>query len=74
MFIAMAPLLVPLAIWIYTLVFAFASLWFAHYALAALQRMRAVVPVEVLDADPQRVSPPDPAEDAKRLGGPESAP
>lgn len=74
MFVAMAPLLVPLAIWIYTLVFAFASLWFAHYALAALQRMRAVVPVEVLDADPQRVSPRDPAEDAKRLGGPESAP
>jgi hypothetical protein len=40
MFIALAPLLVPLAIWIYTLVFAFASLWFAHYALAALERMR----------------------------------
>ena len=26
-----SPLLVPLAIWIYTLVFAFSSLWFAHY-------------------------------------------
>lgn len=33
--------LVPLAIWIYTLVFAFSSLWFTHYALAALQRLRA---------------------------------
>ena len=33
--------LVPLAIWIYTLVFAFASLWFAHYCLAALERLRA---------------------------------
>jgi len=47
MFIAMAPLLVPLAIWIYTLVFAFASLWFAHYLLAALERRRqqeALVP------------------------------
>ena len=33
--------LVPLAIWIYTLVFAFSSLWFAHYALAALERLRA---------------------------------
>ena len=32
--------LVPLAIWIYTLVFAFSSLWFAHYALAALERLR----------------------------------
>ena len=33
-------ILVPLAIWIYTLVFAFSSLWFAHYALAALQDLR----------------------------------
>ncbi len=41
MFIALAPLLVPVAIWIYTLVFAFASLWFAHYTLAALQTLRA---------------------------------
>uniref|UniRef100_UPI00403F0C29 EI24 domain-containing protein n=1 Tax=Acidovorax sp. DW039 TaxID=3095606 RepID=UPI00403F0C29 len=32
--------LVPLAIWIYTLVFAFSSLWFTHYGLAALQRLR----------------------------------
>ena len=40
MFIAMAPLLVPVAIWIYTLVFAFASLWFAHYALDCLQALR----------------------------------
>lgn len=33
--------LVPLAIWIYTLVFAFSALWFAHYCLAALQALRA---------------------------------
>jgi hypothetical protein len=39
--IVMAPLLVPLAIWIYTFVFAFSSLWFAHYALAALAALRA---------------------------------
>lgn len=71
MFIAMAPLLVPLAIWIYTLVFAFASLWFAHFALAALQRLRAVVPVEVLDADPLRVTDPDPPDGTRRLNGPE---
>jgi len=50
LFIAMAPLLVPVAIWIYTLVFAFASLWFAHYGLAALQKMRADRGIEVLDA------------------------
>lgn len=40
MFIALAPLLVPVAIWIYTLVFAFSSLWFAHYALTLLEQMR----------------------------------
>jgi len=40
MFIAMAPLLVPVAIWLYTLVFAFSSLWFAHYCLAALEQLR----------------------------------
>jgi hypothetical protein len=33
-------LLVPVAIWIYMLVFAFASLWFSHFCLAALQAMR----------------------------------
>jgi len=41
MFIPLAPFLVPIAIWIYTLVFAFSALWFAHYALAALAVMRA---------------------------------
>jgi hypothetical protein len=40
MFIAMAPILVPLAIWIYTLVFAFSSLWFSHFCLAALEQLR----------------------------------
>ena len=34
-------ILVPIAIWIYTLVFALSSLWFAHYCLAALQALRA---------------------------------
>jgi hypothetical protein len=46
--IPLAPALAVLSIWIYTLVFAFSSLWFAHYALAALQRERAQVEVEVL--------------------------
>ena len=36
-----APLLIVVAIWLYTLVFAFSSLWFAHYLLAALERLRA---------------------------------
>lgn len=41
LFVAVAPLLAPVAIWIYTLVFAFSALWFAHYLLAALQLQRA---------------------------------
>ena len=41
LFVALAPVLVPIAIWIYTLVFAFAALWFTHYCLAALQAQRA---------------------------------
>ncbi len=41
MFVALAPVLVPVAIWIYTLVFAFAALWFAHFTLSALEALRA---------------------------------
>ena len=33
--------LMPVAIWVYTLVFAFSALWFTHYSLAALQALRA---------------------------------
>jgi len=36
-----APVLVVLSVWLYTVVFAFASCWFAHYLLAALQKLRA---------------------------------
>lgn len=57
LFIAMAPVLVPVAIWIYTLVFAFSALWFAHFLLAALEALRAEAlpsapapaPLEVLE-------------------------
>lgn len=41
LFAAAFVVLVPVAIWIYTLVFAFSSLWFAHYCLAALEKLRA---------------------------------
>ncbi len=40
MAVVMAPLMVPLAIWIYTLVFVFSALWFAHFCLAALTELR----------------------------------
>lgn len=49
MVIVWAPILLPLSVWLYTLVFAFSSLWFVHYCLAALQALRmrtqAVAPV-----------------------------
>lgn len=38
--VAAFVVLVPLAIWLYTMVFALASLWFAHFCLAALQVLR----------------------------------
>jgi hypothetical protein len=37
---ASAPLLMGVSVWFYTLVFAFSSLWFTHYLLAALQNLR----------------------------------
>ena len=39
-FAAAFVVLIPLGIWIYTLVFTFSSLWFAHYCLAALKNYR----------------------------------
>lgn len=45
MALALAPLLVLVSVWLYTLVFAFSTAWFAHYALAALQARREQEPV-----------------------------
>jgi hypothetical protein len=56
LFAAAFVILVPVAIWIYTLVFAFSSLWFAHFALAALHALReephTAAVDQVLDAAP----------------------
>lgn len=41
LFAAAFVILVPLAIWIYTLVFAFSALWFSHFCLSALEKLRA---------------------------------
>jgi len=46
--IFLIPLWLKLAIWIYTFVFVFSSLWFAHYCLDALVQLRAVQPVPLL--------------------------
>jgi len=71
LFAAAFVILVPVAIWIYTLVFAFSSLWFAHFALAALHALReeprAAAVDEVLDATPTEHNPASPHTSA-RLG------
>jgi len=57
--IVFAPILVPVAVWIYTLVFAFSALWFAHFALAALQALRLEQEsVQILAPLPGHPSPP----------------
>ncbi|MCF8206686.1 MAG: EI24 domain-containing protein [Methylotenera sp.] len=43
--VILAPFMILVAIWLYTLVFAFSTAWFTHYALAALQARRAAEPV-----------------------------
>ncbi len=71
LFAAAFVILVPVAIWIYTLVFAFSSLWFAHFGLAALQALREepqpVAVDVVLPATPSAVTSSPHA--ATRLGG-----
>jgi hypothetical protein len=37
----LAPLVVIVCIWLYTMIFTFSALWFTHYALTALERLRA---------------------------------
>ncbi len=49
-FAAAFLVLIPLAIWIYALVFAFTSLWFTHYSLAALEALRAESDTVVMGA------------------------
>ena len=39
--VMVAAFLLPIMLWLYTLVFAFSSLWFIHYCLAALEQHRA---------------------------------
>ncbi|WP_286744751.1 EI24 domain-containing protein, partial [Aquabacterium sp. UBA2148] len=39
--IVLAPFILVVSLWLYTLVFVFSSLWFAHFLLAALAALRA---------------------------------
>lgn len=61
-----APFMLAASVWLYTLVFAFASLWFAHFALDKLDRHRAALgavstPPLITPAEPTP-SPPSPAQ------------
>jgi hypothetical protein len=50
LFAAAFVVLVPLAVWLYMVVFAFSSLWFAHFGLSALAALRRAQGVVVLEA------------------------
>lgn len=52
--LVIAPLLVVVSIWLYTLVFGFSALWFAHFLLAALAALRG----EAAAAPADRVAEP----------------
>jgi hypothetical protein len=57
-----APLLAVAAVWVYTLMFAFAALWFAHFTLARLARLRALAAREAPAPPPPPLPPALPAE------------
>lgn len=50
MTLVLAPVLIAVSVWLYTLVFGFSALWFAHYALAALAALRGVADREAARA------------------------
>lgn len=52
MVFVLAPLVIVIFVFLSTLVFAFSSLWFSHYALAALQEMRRADTVAEREPDP----------------------
>jgi len=62
LFAAAFVILAPMAIWVYTLVFAFTSLWFAHYGLAALQALRTENAQRASTIDAESAIPPNLAE------------
>jgi hypothetical protein len=68
----MMPLLIPVFVWLYTLVFVLASLWFTHYSLAALDAMRRGQAVEVLP--PLGSAPSVPALPSGPTAGSDSSP
>lgn len=61
--IVLAPFILVVSLWLYTLVFVFSSLWFAHYLLAALASLRAE-PLPSEPANPHNPLAPIPTEHA----------
>jgi len=51
LFAAAFVILIPVAVWIYTLVFIFSALWFVHFLLLALSNLREE-PVTILNEAP----------------------
>jgi hypothetical protein len=66
-----APLLVLTSVWLYTLVFAFASLWFTHFTLSQLARLR---PAPASVAPATLAASPAPAEASLSLPGQDRTP
>jgi hypothetical protein len=58
-----APVLAVVAVWAYTLMFAFAALWFAHFTLARLARLREAVQRQASGTTPPP-TPPQPDDPA----------
>jgi len=50
-----APLLIVVSVWLYTLVFGFSALWFAHFSLAALAAHRGLA--EAVDREAAATRP-----------------
>jgi hypothetical protein len=64
--LVLAPLMVAATVWLYTLVFAFSALWFAHYLLAALAELRAAAAAAVVTPTPEPdASAPEPMPDLR---------
>ncbi len=74
LFAAAFFVLVPLAIWIYTLVFAFSALWFAHYCLDALHQLRASRAATASATDPAAILPATEADRAVAIASHRSSP
>ena len=66
LFVAAFVVLIPIAVWIYTLVFIFSALWFVHFLLNALAEFRdepsatrrddSLLGADVLDVEPKVVN------------------